>query len=77
MHSNLQCWIRNLQNICKNVLRTQKQQQNISVGLKSMRSIFNGDVKVFETHGDSQKDTKSVREGAQRVSESLDCVCGR
>ena len=42
-----------------------------------MRSIFNGDVKVFETHGDSQKDTKSVREGAQRVPEGLDCVCGR
>jgi hypothetical protein len=51
--------------------------KNVSVGLKSMRSIFNGDVKVLETHGESQKDTKSVREGAQRVSESLDYVFGR
>ena len=34
-----------------------------------MGLIFNGGVKVFETLGESQKVTKSVIEGTQRVSE--------
>ena len=38
LRTNLQCWVRNLQNFCKKVSSTQKQQQqNYSVGLNSMR----------------------------------------
>ena len=59
-HTNLQCYIKNLQNFCKNVSHTQKRQQRVSVGLKSMGFIFNGGVKVFESHSKSQKDSKSV-----------------
>ena len=37
LHTNLQCWVRNLQNICKKVSSTQEQQQKVPVGLKNMR----------------------------------------
>ena len=51
MNTNLQCSIRNLQNICRNIwnlqnickngLRNQNQQQNISMAVKSMREQVN------------------------------------
>ena len=44
-----------------------KRQQKVSVGLKSMGFIFNGGVKVFETHSESQK--------TERVSERVHIEC--
>ena len=71
-HTNLQCYIKNLQKFCKDVSHTQKRQQRVSVGLKSMGFIFNGGVKVFEVR--ARKTVKVSERVHIECQRSLACI---